>query len=122
MIGPRAVLIKGGHGKDREAEDLLFDGSTFQTHSAPRFDTPHTHGTGCTLSAAIATFLAKGLDLAAAVEEAKRFIEAQQGNARFRGRNIATVVEKAGTFYEAEEYHQNYHAKHGGSCSIGSAE
>ncbi len=73
-MGPGAVLIKGGHGEGPEAEDLLFDGSAFHTYSAPRFDTPHTHGTGCTLSAAIATFLAKGLELAAAVEEAKRFI------------------------------------------------
>jgi hydroxymethylpyrimidine/phosphomethylpyrimidine kinase len=73
-MGPKAVLIKGGHGEGREAEDLLFDGSGFRKYAAPRFDTPHTHGTGCTLSAAIATFLAKGLGLAEAVEEAKRFI------------------------------------------------
>jgi hydroxymethylpyrimidine kinase/phosphomethylpyrimidine kinase len=73
-MGPGAVLIKGGHGEGPEAEDLLFDGSAFHTYSAPRFDTPHTHGTGCTLSAAIATFLAKGLELAEAVQEAKRFI------------------------------------------------
>ena len=54
--------------------------------------------------------------------EAKDFIATQQGSARSRGRKIWTVVEKAGVFYEAEEYHQNYHAKHGGSCSIGSDE
>lgn len=73
-MGPGAVLIKGGHGEGPKAEDLLFDGSGFHTYSGPRFDTPHTHGTGCTLSAAIATFLAKGLELAEAVDEAKRFI------------------------------------------------
>ncbi len=73
-MGPRAVLIKGGHGRGREAEDLLFDGSSFRTYSAPRTDTPHTHGTGCTLSAAIATFLARGLELTEAVDRAKRFI------------------------------------------------
>jgi hydroxymethylpyrimidine/phosphomethylpyrimidine kinase len=73
-MGPRAVLIKGGHGEGQEAEDLLFDGTDFHTYSAPRFDTPHTHGTGCTLSAAIATFLAEDLELVEAVEEAKRFI------------------------------------------------
>ena len=73
-MGPKAVLIKGGHGEGRNAEDLLFDGSGFHTYSAPRLDTPHTHGTGCTLSAAIATFLAKGLELIEAVSEAKRFI------------------------------------------------
>ncbi len=54
--------------------------------------------------------------------EAKGFIATQRDNARFRGRQIATVVEKAGVFFEAEQYHQNYRAKHGGSCSIGSDE
>jgi hydroxymethylpyrimidine/phosphomethylpyrimidine kinase len=73
-MGPEAVLIKGGHGEGPEAQDLLFDGSAFHTYSGPRFDTPHTHGTGCTLSAAIATFLAKRLELVEAVQEAKRFI------------------------------------------------
>jgi hydroxymethylpyrimidine/phosphomethylpyrimidine kinase len=73
-MGPKAVLIKGGHGEGRVAEDLLFDGSAFHTYSAQRYDTPNTHGTGCTLSAAIATFLAKRLELAEAVKEAKRFI------------------------------------------------
>jgi hydroxymethylpyrimidine kinase/phosphomethylpyrimidine kinase len=73
-MGPGAVLIKGGHGEGREAEDLLFDGSGFETYTSPRFDTPNTHGTGCTLSAAIATFLARGMNLAEAVGGAKRFI------------------------------------------------
>ena len=50
--------------------------------------------------------------------EAKKFIAEQQGSVRFLGRQIATEVAKAGKFYEAEEYHQDYHAKHGGSCPI----
>ena len=50
--------------------------------------------------------------------EAKGFIATQRGSARFRGRRIATQVELAETFHEAEEYHQNYHAKHGGSCAL----
>jgi len=54
--------------------------------------------------------------------QAREFVVAQQGGERFRGRQIVTAVEKAGAFHEAEEYHQNYHAKHGGSCSIGSSE
>ncbi len=54
--------------------------------------------------------------------EAREFIATQQASARFRDHKIATVVEKARTFYEAEEHHQNYHAKHGGSCPIGSGE
>lgn len=50
--------------------------------------------------------------------EAMAFIAEQQADERFRSRKIATVVANAGPFYEAEEYHQDYHAKHGGSCSI----
>jgi hydroxymethylpyrimidine kinase/phosphomethylpyrimidine kinase len=72
--GARAVLIKGGHGSGREATDLLFDGTTFTEFSAPRLHTRNTHGTGCTYSAAIATFLARGLGLVKAVEAAKAFI------------------------------------------------
>ncbi len=73
-MGPGAVLIKGGHDSGPDAEDLLFDGSGFRTYTGRRFDTPHTHGTGCTLSAAIATFLAGGLGLGEAIARAKQFI------------------------------------------------
>lgn len=51
-------------------------------------------------------------------EEALRFIEQISKSERFLGRNIATIIEPAGPFYEAEEYHQDYHAKKGGSCSL----
>ncbi len=54
--------------------------------------------------------------------EAREFVALQQDSARSRGRKIVTVVERASAFYEAEEYHQDYHAKHGGSCAIGSDE
>lgn len=56
------------------------------------------------------------------LDAAKAFIQEQRGSARFRGHKIATVIERAGQFFEAEEYHQDYHAKHGGSCSIASGE
>ena len=72
--GPEAVLIKGGHGEGPEAEDLLFDGTDFFSFAAPRLDTLNTHGTGCSYSAAIATFTGKGLSLQKAIEEAKRYI------------------------------------------------
>lgn len=72
--GAGAVLIKGGHGFGSEAVDLLFDGVSFTEFSAPRIRTPNTHGTGCTYSAAIATFLAKGFGLARAVQSAKDFL------------------------------------------------
>jgi peptide methionine sulfoxide reductase msrA/msrB len=53
--------------------------------------------------------------------QAKAFVEEQSKSDRFRGKPIATVIERAGPFYEAEAYHQDYHVKHGGSCSIGSS-
>jgi hydroxymethylpyrimidine/phosphomethylpyrimidine kinase len=72
-MGARAVLIKGGH-LEGDANDLLFDGSEWYDFPAPRVATRHTHGTGCTYSAAITAGLAKGLPLAEAVAIAKRFI------------------------------------------------
>lgn len=56
------------------------------------------------------------------LRDAMAFIKDQQSSERFRGQEIATLVEKAGPFFEAEDHHQDYHAKHGGSCSIGSGE
>ncbi len=71
--GPRAVLVKGGHLAG-EATDLLWDGSTERTFSAPRLDNRHTHGTGCTLATAIAARLALGDPLADAVQAAKAYL------------------------------------------------
>ena len=72
----RAVLMKGGHGGSAEAVDLLVerDGATLRL-ATPRIDTRHTHGTGCTLSAAIAALLASGDDLQRAVRRAKSYIQ-----------------------------------------------
>jgi hydroxymethylpyrimidine/phosphomethylpyrimidine kinase len=71
-LGAKNVLIKGGHLQG-DAIDLLFDGS-FHTFSAARIETRHTHGTGCTYSAAITAELAKGSGLIAAVRTAKNFL------------------------------------------------
>ncbi|MGH6760642.1 MAG: bifunctional hydroxymethylpyrimidine kinase/phosphomethylpyrimidine kinase [Phyllobacterium sp.] len=72
--GASAVLIKGGHGSTAESTDLLFDGNSVHRFSAPRLVTTHDHGTGCTLSAAIAAQLAKGDDLVLAVGAAKTYL------------------------------------------------
>jgi hydroxymethylpyrimidine/phosphomethylpyrimidine kinase len=72
-MGARAVLIKGGH-LESSATDVLFDGANYREFPAARISTPHTHGTGCTYSAAIAAGLAAGLELGEAVARAKRFI------------------------------------------------
>ena len=72
-MGAKAALIKGGH-LNGDAVDLLLTDQGFQEFRALRIDTPHTHGTGCTYSAAITAGLAVGRDLASAVEEAKCFV------------------------------------------------
>lgn len=72
--GAAAVLITGGHASGDEAVDLYFDGTAFERLSAPRIAGGERHGTGCTLSAAIASGLALGLGLFEAVSVAKRFV------------------------------------------------
>lgn len=72
-MGPRHVLLKGGH-RDEDAIDVLLAGDSVQQFTAKRINTVSTHGTGCSYSAAIATLLAQGLPLTRAVEFAKRFI------------------------------------------------
>ena len=73
-LGPRNVLIKGGHGESEESVDLLIGESGVIRLVAPRINTRNTHGTGCTLSSAIAAGLAKGLDLVAAARAAKTYV------------------------------------------------
>ena len=75
-MGCRAVLIKGGHGQGAESIDYLFGGSGTIALSAPRLATPNTHGTGCSLSSAIAAGLAKGEDMETAIRHAKAWISA----------------------------------------------
>ena len=72
-MGVRYVLIKGGH-LNGPATDYLYDGESLSEFSKPRIDTPHTHGTGCAYSAAIATYLAMELGMKEAVERAKDFM------------------------------------------------
>ncbi|MCC5977248.1 MAG: bifunctional hydroxymethylpyrimidine kinase/phosphomethylpyrimidine kinase [Salinarimonas sp.] len=75
-MGPSAVLIKGGHGSGIESTDLLIESTNVHRLPAPRIDTRNTHGTGCTLSSAIAAYLAQGHTLHPAVEAAKAYISA----------------------------------------------
>ncbi|MEK3936610.1 bifunctional hydroxymethylpyrimidine kinase/phosphomethylpyrimidine kinase [Sporosarcina sp. FSL W7-1349] len=74
-LGPKYVLVKGGR-LDGPAVDVLYDGEQFDLLEAPRIDTIHTNGAGCTYSAAIAAGLAKGQEVRDAVREAKKFITA----------------------------------------------
>lgn len=72
-FGARGILVKGGH-LGGVALDLLYWEGEFQQFASNRIDTPHTHGTGCTFSAAITAELAKGRSVPAAVGTAKRFV------------------------------------------------
>lgn len=74
-FGPAYVVVKGGH-LDGPAIDVVYDGSTFLPLEGQRIDTPNTHGTGCTFSAAITAYLALGNDAVSAIHGAKRYIEA----------------------------------------------
>ena len=72
-LGPKYVVVKGGHLEGRPM-DLLFDGHSFREYHNERYDTPHTHGTGCTFASAIAACLAKGMSAEDAVAAAKSYI------------------------------------------------
>ena len=75
-MGCRAVLIKGGHGQGAESIDYLIDRNRIIALAAPRIATKNTHGTGCSLSSAIAAGLAKGNDMETAVRNAKAWVHA----------------------------------------------
>ena len=79
-IGAAAVLVKGGHYIG-DARDILFDGKSFYTYVSRRINTKNTHGTGCTLSSAIASYLALGEELPQAVEKAKDYVTGAIENA-----------------------------------------
>lgn len=75
-LGPRAVLLKGGHLPGADSPDLLSSEAGEQWFDAPRIDTPNTHGTGCTLSSALATWLGRGAAMAEAVTQSKSYLSA----------------------------------------------
>jgi len=84
-LGPRYVVVKGGH-LEGAAIDVLYDGRTIERLEAPRLSTPHTHGTGCVFSAAIAAHLARGAEPRSAVRGAKAFVTAALAAALAIGR------------------------------------
>ena len=84
--GAAAVIVTGGHFDTGESIDVLDDGGAVVELRGPRIASPHTRGTGCTLSAAIAAGLADGLPLAEAAARAKRYVEGAIRNAAEAGR------------------------------------
>lgn len=90
LLGARSVLIKGGH-LDGEARDLLFDGETVTWFTVPRLSKKNTHGTGCTLSSAIAVHLAQGCDLVNAIGRSKDYLTETIENGFSLGHGVGPV-------------------------------
>ncbi len=95
LLGPRYVVIKGGH-RTRDADDLFFDGERMIFLSSPRLTGERLHGTGCTFSAAITAFLARGFNPPEAVAAAKAFMMAVLENPLHPGRGSAVADWSAG--------------------------
>jgi len=88
--------VKGGHTEGETVVDLLFDGHEVRLFNAVRVHTQHTHGTGCTLSAAVATGLGQGLPLAQAVERGIRYVQAAIAHAPGLGAGHGPLGHAAG--------------------------
>jgi hydroxymethylpyrimidine kinase/phosphomethylpyrimidine kinase len=102
-LGPKAVLIKGGHLPRRDILDLLLVGGKFREFKGPRVTSEPVHGTGCSFSAAITAELAKGAELTEAVHNAREFIvEAIEGRLKV-GRGLSPVNPLASLEAEVEE-------------------
>jgi len=80
-LGAGTVLLKGGHLPGEQVVDLLATEDGIEAFSAPRIDTRHTHGTGCTLASAVATGLAQGLGLRDAVQRGRAYLRLAIANA-----------------------------------------
>jgi hydroxymethylpyrimidine/phosphomethylpyrimidine kinase len=89
-LGPKHVLVKGGHLRG-DAVDILFDGKGFSELRSGRIRTRHTHGTGCTLSAAMAAYLARGEGTEAAVRKSKEYVLGAIGRSYPTGRGIGSL-------------------------------
>ncbi len=92
-LGPKAVLVKGGHLEGDASTDLLYSEGGYHEFDIKRITCNNTHGTGCTLSAAIAAYLAAGQDLPKAIAKAKEFITGaiQAGSAYTTGKGHGPV-------------------------------
>jgi hydroxymethylpyrimidine/phosphomethylpyrimidine kinase len=95
-LGPAAVIVKGGH-LEGQAVDVLWWQNEIRYLEAPRYDTRHTHGTGCTFAAAITAELAKGSPLPDAVHKAKQYVSRAIASAPGLGKGFGPVNHHAAT-------------------------
>lgn len=104
-LGAKGILVKGGH-KLKDANDIFYNGRDFITLKGQRINTKNTHGTGCTLSSAIASYLAKGFDMDKSLYLAKTYINDAIKNSFPIGKGVGPVghfvelYKKAGVKYE----------------------
>jgi hydroxymethylpyrimidine/phosphomethylpyrimidine kinase len=101
-LGARIVVVKGGHLADC-ADDLVYDGAEMRWLPAEHIDTPHTHGTGCTFSAAIAAFLAKGHTPLEAIARAKDYLTERFGRRSPSARGTAPCITSTPTTAKARK-------------------
>ena len=105
-MGAKNIFLKGGHLEKNEAIDILFEGNEFFLLESNRIQTKNTHGTGCTISSAIASNLANGMSVKDAVKEAKKYITVAIKHSLNIGKGIGptnhfyTLFKKAGIRYE----------------------
>ncbi|RQD77899.1 MAG: bifunctional hydroxymethylpyrimidine kinase/phosphomethylpyrimidine kinase [Candidatus Syntrophonatronum acetioxidans] len=105
-FGMKMVIIKGGHLREesRVAVDTLYDGKEFFRFEAPRYETKNTHGTGCTFSAALASYLALDYSFLEAVKKSKEFITLAIKDSYKAGQGYGPVNPMAGLYQEKERY------------------
>lgn len=102
-FGPRAVLVKGGHLKEKEITDLLYVDGKFREFKGPRVASEATHGTGCSFSAAITAELAKGAYLHEAIASARKFIEGAIKGGLQIGKGAKPVNQMSALFLSVEK-------------------
>jgi len=104
-LGTPYVVVKGGHLQEEEALDVIYDGNEFIFSRMPRVDTPNTHGTGCTYAAAITAGLARGREVAAAVQEAHHYVNRALRYSKNPGKG-AGPLHHLYSFYQEWEAHE----------------
>jgi hydroxymethylpyrimidine/phosphomethylpyrimidine kinase len=104
-MGPKAVVIKGGHLEGTEATDILYYEGKIKKFTSPRVDVKTTHGTGCSFSAAIAAELAKKVNIPTAVETAKKLVTLSIKFGLKVGKGYGPVNPMAHLYREASKYH-----------------
>ena len=98
-LGPRVVVVKGGHLSASESVDVVCSGDGSYQLASPRLQTRHTHGTGCTFASAIAANLALGHEVPVAIARAKRYLDASTRNAPGIGGGHGPLGHFPGTLY-----------------------